>query len=139
MPHIDETRNGLVEFPACVGLTIARPEDVEVPVGVTVVDSMPVSGVIDTGADLCGIYIGHAEEMGLQPIDRRPLSNSSGSRLTNIYLVDLIFDDGQRRTYEAAECSFGSQKLDFLLGRDFLCCARFVFDGPAGHYSLDFD
>ncbi len=139
MPEFSETRNDLVTFPATVALKIARPEDVAVPEGVTVQPDMPVAGVIDTGADICAIYAGHAAELGLQQIDKRPLSNTTGTSERPIYLVDLIFDDGKRRTMEAAGVSFGAQKLDLVLGRDFLACADFHFYGPSGRYELRFD
>jgi hypothetical protein len=70
--------------------------------------------------------------------ERRSLSNSPGSH-ANIYLVDVIFDDRVRRTVEVAECNFGHQKIDLLLGRDFLAAVEFRFFGPEGRYILSFE
>lgn len=139
MPRFEKRYSDLAERGPDVYLTLARPSAVQVPSGVFRNTADDVRALIDTGATLCAIRQTLAQELGLQQFDERPFGNSTGTTPSPIYLVDLIFEGHPNPIQmEVAGCSFEGQRIEFVLGRNFLALATLSYNGSLGSYCLEF-
>jgi len=123
---------------AILNVSVLPPKSI-IP-GQPVQISSVVPALIDTGATFTCIAPAVAQNIGINPIGKRPMTSANQTQPTNIYLVDLVLPIGSAGFYLV-----GMQVFEFmpqpqspyqiLLGRDVICRGAFTmsFDG---HYSF---
>jgi len=100
--------------------------------------------LIDTGASISVVDIRVLEGLGLRPINTIPIRGCSdtASLQAPTFMVRFQFAsrDLKDRVLVVVGLPLARKTGDeiALLGRDILRTARFVYDGPAGGYSLEF-
>lgn len=98
-----------------------------------------VHALVDTGAAVSCIDNLLAAELKLPIIDRKPISGSSGSHLTNMYLAQIHVPSLNFNIYGAfagVDLKAGGQMHSALIGRTFLQNFKMIYDGPTGNVTL---
>ena len=109
----------------------------ESPIDVTAV---PVSGLLDTGADRSCVSRSLAESLNLQPTGKVSVSGATGDREMNQYTIDLLLQFGQisnaiREHVVTEFTSNSTTAYDMLVGRDIICQGVLTMDF-SGHFSF---
>ena len=92
----------------------------------------PVSGLMDTGADRTCISRKLAQSLGLTPIGKIPVSGATGTSAMNQYMIDLLLQFGEQSIllsdHTATEFTTSSPIYEMLIGRDIICRGVFTMD-----------
>ena len=98
-----------------------------------------VDALVDSGASESCIDNLLASQLGLPIIDRRPISGSGGSHMTNIYLAQVHVPALNFTIYGAfagVDLLAGGQVHKALIGRTFLRHFTMVYEGQTGTVTL---
>lgn len=99
------------------------------------------SALLDSGATGTCISTKVAQSLGLGPVGLHPVHGVTGTKATNIYLVDIVIPMASQSGYiikglKVAEMpTHVGSSYEILLGRDILCRGVFTM-GHDGHFSL---
>lgn len=95
--------------------------------------------LIDTGASITAVDNDVVASLGIQPIGQMKLATTTQSTEAWLYAARLICCGTTIPVCETLEiigCSLSPQGFIALLGRNFLRGVVFVYDGPAGFFTL---
>ena len=94
-----------------------------------------VRALVDTGATECCIDNLLASQLNLPIVDRRRISGSCGSHLTNVYLAQVHMPALNFTMYGAfagVDLRAGGQVHNALIGRTFLKYFKMTYEGKTG-------
>jgi hypothetical protein len=100
-----------------------------------------VSALIDTGASASAVKTGVAAGLGLKPVgSARVHTPSSKSVICLQFMLQLVFPNGHHQDCLVIEAPLhsGQESTQFLIGRDVLRHAVFIYSGAIDSLSLSF-
>ena len=95
--------------------------------------------LVDTGASECCIDALVATQLGLPPVDQRPISGVHGQRLVTFYLAQIYIPTLAFTMYGAfagVDLLAGGQVHAALIGRSFLRVFTMIYEGTTGTVTL---
>ncbi len=98
-----------------------------------------LNALVDTGAAECCIDNLLAAQLNLPVVDRRPISGSNGSHLTNMYLAQIHTPSLNFTVYgifAGVDLKAGGQVHFALIGRTFLRRFAMMYEGQTGNVTL---
>lgn len=107
--------------------------------GTTVPGSVPVKGMIDTGATGSVIQPATVQALGLQPVGVVSINTPSSQNVVCYqYVVRLIFPNNVVVESLAIEAALSGQQIQCLIGRDVLAHSVLVYTGYMNQFTLSF-
>ena len=95
-------------------------------------NTAPVNGLMDNGADHTCISLKLAQSLGLKPIGKIPVSGATGESAMNQYMIDLLLQFGEQslviQDHTVTEFTTSSSVYEMLIGRDIMCRGVFTMD-----------
>lgn len=110
-----------------------------VPLGAVLRSPFPVTALVDTGASTTVLNPETIQRLGLKPVGVAPITTPSTTEAIwcNRYHVNIYFsDDAIVENVFAIEAPMGGVPYHCLIGRDVLCIATLLYEGPANRYTL---
>jgi hypothetical protein len=146
MPHISQRisqRGPLLQF--LVGVSAPRAAAL-VAAGQQAPTSIPITGLIDTGASCTSIDSSILRQLaipstGTTPV-HTPSTQATAPHVANLYDISLVLVHPLiTRTFNAlavTESQLVHQGIQALIGRDILSCCLFTYDGSGQNFCLGF-
>ena len=97
-----------------------------------------VRALIDTGASNCAVQEDIPQKLGLQPIDKIPVSTPSGNALCYRYFMRMLIP-AHNIIYEGIFTAVSGlivQNIQCLIGRDLLSFSEFIYHGKQKSFTL---
>ena len=105
------------------------------------------TALLDTGASVTCITSKLAQDVGLKPMGKRPMSSASGTKAMNTYLADVFLPFGDPTSATGVpmhghqnmilmEFDGGSPLYQALLGRDIICNGFFSMAGYDKRFTI---
>ncbi len=116
-------------------------EEAIIKAGGTPPDAVAITALVDTGASGTSIEPWVVKKLGLTPVGTMPVTTPNSPKPVDCPLYAIrIFFPALKLTWEkvVVAASLEGQKIEGLIGRDFLQHCVMVYIGPSGTWSLSF-